>query len=81
MQSAKLAKNEQARSARLKRSIALDSASERLFDGLAKQAKETYGTKTSSQVSSSRLLGKQRLWFKAKTAASRALLARESFFI
>ncbi|MDI1297673.1 EAL domain-containing protein [Methylotenera sp.] len=78
MQSAKLAKNEQARSARLKRSIALDSASERLFDGLAKQAKETYGTKTSSKVSSSRLLGKQRLWYKAKTAASRALLARES---
>ena len=47
MQSAKLAKNEQARSARLKRSIALDAMPERL-------------------------------WFKAKAAAGKTLLARES---
>lgn len=78
MQSAKLAKNEQARSARVKRSIALDSMPERLFDEMAKQAKETCGTKTSSKTSSNRLLGKQRLWFKAKAAASKTLQARES---
>jgi diguanylate cyclase (GGDEF)-like protein len=82
MQPAKLAKNEQVRSSRLKRTIGLDSLPEGLFDEMPKQAKETWGAKTpstiSSKVSSSRWLDKRHLWFKAKTAASGKLLDRES---
>lgn len=77
MQPAKLAKIEQVRSSRLKRTIGLDSVPEGLFDEMPKQAKEMCGVKTtstiSSKVSSSRWLDKRHLWFKAKTAASQIL--------
>ena len=82
MQPAKLAKNEQVRSSRLKHTIGLDSAPEGLFDERPKQAKETWEAKTSSaiasKVPSSQWLDKRHLWFKTKTAASGTLLDRES---
>jgi diguanylate cyclase (GGDEF)-like protein/PAS domain S-box-containing protein len=60
-QAAKPAKNEQARLARLKRLMVLDSAPEPLFDVITKLASEVCGT----PISLISLVDEQRQWFKA----------------
>jgi diguanylate cyclase (GGDEF)-like protein len=80
MHPAKPAKHEQARSARLKRTVAVAPASDCLLDEVSRLVTEASRTKVSPKISSSRLSVKQRLWIKAKSGINRAMFVRENAF-
>jgi hypothetical protein len=80
MHPAKPAKHEQARSARLKRTVAVAPASDGLLDEVSRLVTEASRTKVSPKISSSRLSVKQRLWIKAKSGINRAMFVRENAF-